>query len=243
MNLAYGIISINDVRAENKQAIRSALSYPEMPIRAVDGSDVSQMAAAWKEHPNVKRTARLRVGEMGIWLSLLNTWKDFLETDYDGLIVLEDDAIPQEDVENTINWYVSYLPETFDLLSLWVPDNQRRDFYTNYAYDENGIPHTIPVGVDTRDGAPCFKIEGSILARAYQGYGGVALLFSRRGAEKFYKLAELQGMFSTSDCSLFINAHRGIISAYAPRPDAKTAFGYNWKAATNIHNTPYIGKD
>jgi hypothetical protein len=139
------------------------------------------------------------------------------------------------------NAYTLALPHDYDFFSMWVPDNQRRDFYINYSYDWNGTPFTLPTGESTKDGAPCFRIDGSPLAKVYQGYGGVATMFSRKGAEKLYTLAKAEGTFTTSDCFLFINAHRGIIKGYAPRPDVEQMFDYDWKNdQTSIHDTPYV---
>jgi GR25 family glycosyltransferase involved in LPS biosynthesis len=154
--------------------------------------------------------------------------------------VLEDDAIVSKDFPGLFREYMKHLPQDYDFISLWVPDNQRRDFYINYAYDWDGIPHTLPTGESTKNGAPCFRIDDSPLAHVYQGYGGVATMFSRKGAEKLYTLAKAEGTFTTSDCFLFINAHRGIIKGYAPRPDVTQMFDYDWKNETNIHNTPYV---
>lgn len=241
MNLAYTIISINDDRAENKARLRQTFrELPEAFVMSVNGKSVKQLAHARRQHPDVKKTSPRRLGEMGIWFSQLNAWKFLMDSKYDALLVLEDDAIPTDQCADIVTQYLEYLPEDFDMLSLWVPDNQKRDFYVNYAYGWDGVPHTMPTGEDTKDGAPCFKIDGSILANAYQGYGGVAQIYSKKGAAKFYAMAQNEGLFTTSDCFLFINIHRGIIKGYAPRPDAPVAFEYDWKAPTNIHDTPFI---
>jgi GR25 family glycosyltransferase involved in LPS biosynthesis len=239
--MEYAIISINDDRAENKAKLRQTFQgIPEAIVMSVNGSSIKELARARREFPEIKKTSERRLGEMGIWFSQLYAWKYLMDSDLDALLVLEDDAIPAENCREVIDEYLSYLPDDFDILSLWVPDNQRRDFYTNYAYDWNGNPHTIPTGEDLKDGAPCFKIPGSILAKSYQGYGGVAQIYSKKGAEKFFALTKSEGLWTTSDCFLFINIHRGIIKGYAPRPDARMPFEYDWKAQTNIHNTPFI---
>jgi GR25 family glycosyltransferase involved in LPS biosynthesis len=242
MRIAYTIISINDDRAENKARLRKTFhEYPEAFVMSVDGRKIKELAAARRAHPDIKKTSPRRLGELGIWFSQLNAWKMLMESDkFDHLIVLEDDAIPTENCAEVIKEYLAYLPEDYDMLSLWVPENQKADYYTNYVFDWDGNSSALGGGEDTRDGAPCFRIDNSVLANAYQGYGGVATIYSKKGAEKFYALAKGEGLFTTSDCFLFINIHRGIIKGYAPRPDAKEAFGYNWHAPTNIQDTPFI---
>jgi GR25 family glycosyltransferase involved in LPS biosynthesis len=219
----------------------SAIGADEHYISGVNGRNLDHLRAGWKRHPKIKKTSRLRLGEMGVWLSLLDNLKYAAHGRYDNFIVLEDDAIASEDFANVFNHHVEHLPSDYDFFSMWVPDNQRRDFYVNYAFDWGGVGHTIPAQGSNKDGAQCFRIDGSPLAHVYQGYGGVATMFSRKGAEKLYACAISEGTFTTSDCFLFINAHRGIIKGYSTRPDVDQIFSYDWKNdQTNIHNTPYV---
>lgn len=242
MEIAYNIISINEDRADNKVLLHEAvkeLGAIEHHIAGVNGRSVKQLAAGWKRHPEVKKTCRLRLGEIGIWLSTLDNWKWLSESDFDAMILLEDDAIASDNFKQIWDIYQRDLPDDFDFLTLWVPENQRNDYYANFAFDWGGTPSIVP-GERNRDGSDAFRIDGSRLARVYQGYGCVGMLYSRKGAAKLYACARGEGTFSTSDCAVFINAHRGLIKGFAPRPDTPMLFEYNWKSETNIHNTPYV---
>jgi len=59
-------------------------------------------------------------GEIGIWASNYTAWKNFLETDADYLILMEDDFYATKGFFYAFDTFIEQLPEDWDMLSLHV---------------------------------------------------------------------------------------------------------------------------
>jgi GR25 family glycosyltransferase involved in LPS biosynthesis len=65
-----------------------------------------------------------RFGELGIWASNIYAYKNFLETDSDYLILMEDDIEYLDGFFENLIKYMSQLPEDWDLFFYYAPDNK-----------------------------------------------------------------------------------------------------------------------
>jgi GR25 family glycosyltransferase involved in LPS biosynthesis len=174
-------------------------------------------------------------GEAGIWLSNYIRWYRASQMS-EPLIVFEDDAIIDEHFNAHIRTIMPQLPDNWDFVALWVPDNQRIDYRYNLRYNEHGDPEIYGM---RPDGLPSyFDFGAPDLAKAYQGYGIVAMMYSPAGGTKLMKLAKKYGMRNPVDCFIFQEAHKGALNGYAPKPD-KVVVSYDWPE-TQIHNTELI---
>jgi len=78
-----------------------------------------------------------KYGELGIWSSNWSAWNKFAESDYDYLVLMEDDLVCQEGLAQVIINYIQETPDNFDALFMFVPEDQmhkytpRRDVSTN----------------------------------------------------------------------------------------------------------------
>lgn len=232
--MKYNIISINDNRAEYKKNIRANMTCPQIKVASINGSagNLDQLMKAY----GLKWTDwNPSFGEAGVWLSNFLNWYRVSSLN-EPLIVFEDDAIIDEHFSVHIDTIVRQLPDDWDFVALWVPDNQRIDYRYNLSYNEHGVPQiygTRPNGFPSY-----FDFGASDIAKVYQGYGMVAMMYSPVGGRKLVKLAKKYGLRNPVDCFIFEEAHKGALNGYAPKPD-KVFVNYDW-AETQIHSTEKI---
>lgn len=236
MSIPFTIISVNDQRAAHKEALRSLLDFPEITdIEFVNAVNREQLDRILAKYPNIRPKEWVpKLGELGVWLSQIQTWDYLVKSEHDSLIVFEDDAIISPAIGSILAMYIDDLPEDWDFVSLSVPDNQRQDFYYRQVYDETGHPKTlIKAGEKTYE----FDYGKPTMARVYQGYCCVATMYSKRGAQKLLSLAEEFGIYTPVDCFLFLQAHAGRLNAYAPKPNSPMCVVIDWMTPTTIHTT------
>lgn len=65
-----------------------------------------------------------RYGEIGIWASNWMAWNSLLESDYEYLVLMEDDLVCENNLPETIEQYIKECPENFDALYINVPGDQ-----------------------------------------------------------------------------------------------------------------------
>lgn len=229
-NMKYTIMTVDDSRQEKKDAIRARLGLDEvMDIDFVFGRDPEQMQKARSENPGLSSHLwHPSEGEEGIWYSQINCWKWAAE--FGDLLVFEDDAILTDDFQHHLDNLMTDLPSDWDFFSVFVPENQQHDFYKNVYYDGDGVPHNIASPGTYSHGAPPFTIGSDKIARVYQGYSCVVTGFSKSGGEKLQALVNEFGMYTPVDCFLFLQAHRGNLNGYSPRPDYKRIVSVDWNA-------------
>ena len=77
---------------------------------------------------NVDGVKGWKYSELGIWASNLCAMKNFLKTNYDYLMLVEDDVIISDDFFHYFNKYFYQLPEDWDIFSCFVHSNQFSKF-------------------------------------------------------------------------------------------------------------------
>lgn len=65
-----------------------------------------------------------KLGEIGIWASNWTAWKNFLNSDSDYLILMEDDIVVDTDFKYFLTDYINQLPEDWDVLHMFAPADQ-----------------------------------------------------------------------------------------------------------------------
>lgn len=103
-----------------------------------------------------------KMGEVGIWASNFIAWNNFLNTDNDIAILMEDDIIFKNNFFDDLMDKIKELPEDWDFFSFFVPADQRN------AYD------------------PSMSVSNNI-SSIYQDWSMLCYLISRGGAEKLIK--------------------------------------------------------
>lgn len=210
--MKYTTIHINEDRLESRLAIdatMSSLGIPRQDFKFCNGT-VDDLDS-WYASTGVKNIypGMLKRGEIGIWQSLASVWSEM----DDDTLVFEDDALLHADFSKRFRHALLDLPEDADFLTLFVPEEQRQDYEYIVRYDEEGIWHSA-----TEDNKYIFDIGSDTISRAYSGWGGQAILFTKKGADALLQIAQSRGMYTTSDCFLYLQAHAGAVNGYSMMP-------------------------
>jgi GR25 family glycosyltransferase involved in LPS biosynthesis len=234
INWAYTIMTVDDSRAENKANIRNYLrKMPEVFLPWVDcrkqkafsnakGSNMDLFSLRWEN---------ILPGEFGVFLSQMEAWKYATTMPYDGLIILEDDAILNENSYDSIVHVARVLPDDWHSLSLWVPEGHLEEFYY-HRYTHKGISMLNWV----EGGAKEYLTKHPQLAKAYQMFSCVTTAISPAGGERLLELVHRDAMYTPVDVAWFEWAKAGDLNAYAPTPAYCDIVTYDWTAPSTIRN-------
>lgn len=242
--MKYHIISMNDARLFTKGMIRREMqgaslanvetfnAYENDSVRFLEQHGIKLDWDVWKP----------KVGELGIWASVVNCWNWCVENNED-LLVFEDDAIPVQGFIQKFNQFYNNLPKDYDFAAIWVPENQRGDYYYSVIYDDDGCPRQVPRELAVPFGSESmYEIPGRYpVSKVYQGYGGVSMLFSPGGSRKLFELSRKFGLYTPVDCHFYLSAHRpnNNVSGYAPHPDY-VMVDYDWSTPTTIQTSERV---
>lgn len=227
--MKYTIISIDDSRTRNKDLLRKNLPYTEARINFVNGKDPKALARARAKWSSIQTPGPFKAGEFGIFYSVLNCLEYGRE--HDGIIYLEDDAIPTSSLIQRIGGYVHELPTDADLLALWSPANQKYDYDRVTSYNDGGEP------IYDTHGMGIFDYGHKEMCRLWQGYGNVGMFFTKQGCAKAIEYIEEKGFFAPIDCLICIGSHTSRLNGYSLKPDTAPLIDYNWNAPTTIHQS------
>lgn len=78
-----------------------------------------------------------KYGELGIWASNYTAWKNFLKTDNDYLILMEDDITFNQDFFPLLEKYLNELPENWEFFSFFSPADQHHKYNDFISFSEN----------------------------------------------------------------------------------------------------------
>jgi GR25 family glycosyltransferase involved in LPS biosynthesis len=145
-------------------------------------------------------------GEIGVWLSTILTLREFLKTDFEMLLILEDDVCLERDGINIINEYIQYLPKSFDFFFLYTPENQ----YPIYGRKKH---------IKSYLRKKYFFDDPDKMTTVYQHWSCAAYLVSRKGAKKFLKSID-------REISLPVDWHilRGKFRSFSFKPEGPKPF-------------------
>lgn len=216
MKLAYTIVSIDESRAGTKRAIRDRMAFlPEITaIEFVDGRVAAKLDPLLRDFEEV--AGRLRDGELGVWFSQINCWRHLAGSDLDALVVLEDDAVVDREIELALTRFLANVPAGWDFVALNVPADQKQDYFYDRRFSSDGAWHFVSQKRYTLESSP-HNLGGPIMATAYQGYSCVAIVYSRAGARKLLQLVG-KAIRDPVDCFIFKEHHKGNLRGYAPKP-------------------------
>lgn len=154
MNLAYQIFNIpgiNEERDRNKSLIESSLELPKLSSPTMTSQDPCPFYFSKMFKP----------GEVGLWHSTVLALREFAVSDYDALLILEDDILLDPDFLYYSKLYLERLPMFWDFfyqyVHPWQGDNNYNDSYE--------------IG-DTR------------ICRSYQVWSNACFWVSKKGAER-----------------------------------------------------------
>ena len=140
-------------------------------------------------------------GVVGVWASNYKAWKRFLESDYDTLIIFEDDIVLSKNFKFIAEKYLDELMPVWDFFSFFVPND------SFFAYN----PQLHDMGDEN-------------ICRSYQQWSCAGYAVSRRGAEKAIADVESQGITAPVDWYIFNfrmkqEDNQAQFSTYTVKPD------------------------
>jgi GR25 family glycosyltransferase involved in LPS biosynthesis len=206
MNIAYKLFHLPRDHARNK-AVENVHSYLLKNIKILNSdtikiSSYSDYIKFVEENPdfnvdptgyNLENKQGWRYGEVGIWASNWLAWKSFIESEYDYLILMEDDIVLYENFLPELERYMKQLPENFDAFHAFCPSDQ------NHKYD---------VSMDFSDE----------VCSSYQDWSAACYVVSRSGAQKMMYFAS-RGIRLPLDWFMF--RQKDLLSVYTLKPEAK----------------------
>jgi GR25 family glycosyltransferase involved in LPS biosynthesis len=197
--MKYSIIKI-DSRSENLISTNMNIlkdfvfvdNIDYVDARTTDCKDVLDrygIKVNWS--PYDKRTGNPLPGELGIWVSTINTWKYIVNNNVDMLLVLEDDIVLHNDFVNRFNECIKDLPKNFDFFSLYY-------FNEHFLLEEET------------------EIGSEYLHKSDNQYSAAqGILYSNSGAKKLLKLVTKLGIDYTCDCFIYKKAKLRILNGYS----------------------------
>jgi GR25 family glycosyltransferase involved in LPS biosynthesis len=134
-----------------------------------------------------------RYGEIGIWASNWLAWKNFINSNYDYLILMEDDIVLYENFLIELEKYMKQLPKDFDAFHAFCPADQ------NHKYD------------------PSMDVSDNICS-SYQDWSAACYIISRTGAQKMIHFAS-SGIKLPLDWFMF--RQKKLLEVFTLKPDTE----------------------
>lgn len=205
MKIIYNVFHLDSSPDRQKYvtAIQACLDphYERLDTPTISISNQEEVTAFLTENPEFKLDGNgssdptgiqgWLFGEVGIWASNYFAWKNFLETDADCLILVEDDLVPSKRLIEIFKLYMSELPEDWDMLTAYVPTGQ----YANYT-------EALDVGAET-------------ICKSYQDWSLAFYVINRRSAEKLLQ-SVYDGVVYPPDWHFYKQPEK--FNVYAPKP-------------------------
>jgi GR25 family glycosyltransferase involved in LPS biosynthesis len=107
-----------------------------------------------------------KLGEIGIWASNFLSWKAFLETDADYLVLMEDDCLINQDFMPKLIEYMEELPEDWDI-------------YHHFVHFQDAPWYS-----------PKLDVGAEHVCRVYQEWSNLCYVINRRSAQKLLGLVK-----------------------------------------------------
>lgn len=108
-------------------------------------------------------------GELGIWASNYTAWKNFSESTYDHIILMEDDIQLSKDFGQKLYEYIDELPEDWDVFTVYVPPTG------NIRYKKDG--KHLDIGKKN-------------VCKVYQSWSCLCYVVSKSGAKKLLEMVK-----------------------------------------------------
>jgi GR25 family glycosyltransferase involved in LPS biosynthesis len=105
-------------------------------------------------------------GELGIWASNYVAWKNFVDSDYDYMILMEDDIVLNKNFNEKITKYIKELPKDWDVFTAYTPSTG------NIRYRKSRA--SLDVGKEN-------------ICKVYQSWSCLCYVVSKEGAKKLLK--------------------------------------------------------
>lgn len=218
--LCYNIFHISGYNDED--GIRESLfteldSYLKDKIHRLDTptiliSNKDQYDIFCLSHHSLNPKNKFKWGELGIWASNTLAMKNFLDTDYEYLMLMEDDICVDDKDKflRLLSHYMDQLPEDWEVFSYFVPEDQYVKYYlkreesfaagfgleTSITYRE--INENVPGGYLLHE-----REDNGGVVKSYQDWSMLCYVINRKTAEKILKDIFENGVYEPIDWYIF----------------------------------------
>ena len=144
-------------------------------------------------------------GEIGLWLGTIYAIQKFLESEYDILVLFDDDVSTTPKAIRETNSFLSHLPGSFEIFAMYTPERE----YARYGRKRHFGSFIRKYTIDNPNKP----------TRLYQGWSTAAYAISRSGAEKIIR-ATSSKIDAPVDWFLF----RGNFKSYSFKPNGPKPF-------------------
>lgn len=175
-------------------------------------SNQEQYDAFCLAHHQLNPKNKFKWGELGIWASNTLAMKNFLDTDYEYLMLMEDDIYVKNKDRflELLSEYMDQLPEDWEVFSYFVPEDQYTKYYLKEAKSfAEGFGFETAVtyrGIEE-------NIQGGYLSyprkdhkgvvESYQDWSMLCYIINRKTAEKILKDVIENGIYEPIDWYVF----------------------------------------
>jgi GR25 family glycosyltransferase involved in LPS biosynthesis len=218
MNIAYAILHVpSDVNREpllikNKSYLDKYAK--DLNQKAYGIYTAEQLNDYYSENVglNIDPGTNFRYAEIGCWASHHIAWKEFYESDYDAVVIFEDDIDIKDGFFENLLGNISLLPGDWDAFFALVPEGNFS--YYNRAHD----------------------IGSKAVCKAYQGNWLGAYVINKSGAEKLLSSAK-EKIRRPVDIHIFYSP--GLLNSYSIMPHTKM-FVDGVDLGTTIHHVDRV---
>lgn len=217
MSLAYTILELD--RHVNSTTIRSQITQiPELVTEVCDGrTNTLTKVQKYPEYNHVFRSLT-NGGIVGLWISLFNTWKTFVDSPYDALLIMEDDVLPVEDFESKLTNAIAELPSDWDMFTVGY-----RDIYLNF-YDNS------------------FNIEGkNLICKMFQTGDSWGVIYRKKFVIDMLEIAknDSRWFFGIPDTAIFSFGVDNNYNLFSILPSVGTLLTHNPDPSlSTLNNSP-----
>lgn len=145
MRIAYTVLEVD--RHENANLIRQKLSFlDEMKTVVCDAR--KEYPDCIKKYPQYKHIfdSLTNKGYIGLWISNLNAFYSLLESDYDAILIFEDDAVLVDDFELKFKRCLEELPTDFGLFSIGYRDLYLSSYSEAHSIQKDNVCRMFQTG-------------------------------------------------------------------------------------------------
>ena len=186
MKIAYKIFHIDGSSELRDKLFLDASEYLDSKLDIFQSPTINLMInnAAQdfiENNDGFNPTFNFKIGEVGVWASNFVAWNNLLKSDYDALLLFEDDLLLSENFYEKLIELINDLPDNWDFFSVFCHPNQ--------------------IGRYHKD----FDITDKIVS-GYQDWSMLCYMVSRQGAQKALNFMK-NGFSQPIDWFIFRNQH------------------------------------
>ena len=219
--IPYTIVSINDKRIINKDKIDKVMfKHLNLNIKSLNANNEKNIYSFLKNNKDFYFSwGKFKVGEVGCFASHYLIWKELLNSNYDYILVFEDDANIHDNFIDIFKNSLNNVPSDYDLLSIYVDKNQ----YDRFNEKEHQV--------------------NSLIAKAYQDWSTLCYVVSRKGAQTMIDFVKNNGFGEPVDWFIFRNSYRGNFNVYTLLPSQEIPVDINDIIGSTVQETKFVKEE